>query len=379
MPTSPTPTASKKVRNIHADLRERVLACEWQQGDTLPTELELADRFDCSPNTIAKAMMLLASEGLVERRARAGTRVLRNTPAPTSASGTEEGNGGVELDAFAFIYPSAQHEGIWRTVQGFQAAAHECNRRAVMLTTGTDYRKEAEYISRLSEFHVRGAVVYPNVLTPEDQAAFSQLLVSAKFPIVLASVNLLGLGCPAVTVDAFHAGYTMTRHLIDRGLKKIGYFSNRSSSVSMRDRYLGYRKAMEEASLPMPAEWVFLEPTMHPDFADPVREPTELARGYLAQARAVEGVVCNTDFLALGLIQAARELGINVPRDLRVTGIDDYALASKGDIPLTTYHVPYETIGAKAFEVLAARVANKGTGPVSDIQIRGEIVVRASA
>ncbi|EIQ00447.1 transcriptional regulator [Opitutaceae bacterium TAV1] len=372
------PTASKKVRNIHADLRERVLACEWQQGETLPTELELAERFGCSPNTIAKAMALLAHEGLVERRARAGTRILRNTPL-SDAQSAQPGEGGVELDAFAFIYPSEQHEGIWRTVQGFQAAAHASDRRAVMLTTGNDYRKEAEYISRLSEFHVRGAVVYPKILTPEDQAAFSQLLVSARFPMVLASVNLLGLGCPSVTVDAFHAGYTMTRHLITQGLKKIGFFSNGAGSVSMRDRYLGYRKAMEEASFPMPAEWVFLEPTMHPNFADPVREPTELARGYLAQARSVEGVVCNTDFLALGILQAARELGLRVPDDLRVTGIDDYTLASKSDIPLTTYHVPYETIGAKTFEVLAARVANRGIGPVADTQIRGEIVIRASA
>lgn len=358
---------------IHQELRERVLAGEWQPEEKLPTEMELAQRFDCSVGTMSKAMALLAHEGLVERKARAGTRVL-----PVRRNGGGEA-GGVELDAFAFIYPSAQHEGIWRTVQGFQGAAHARNRRAVMLTTGTDYRKEAEYISRLSEFHVRGAVVYPSVLTPEDQAAFSQLLVSAKFPMVLVSINLLGLGCPAVTVDAFHAGYTMTRHLIGRGLKKIGYFSNRSGSVSMRDRYMGYRKAMEEGGLPMPAEWVLLEPSMHPNFADPVREPTELARGYLAQARAVEGVVCNTDYLALGLIQAAHELGLRVPEDIQVTGIDDYAIASSGQVPLTTYRVPYETIGAKAFEVLESRVAAQGAGPVSDVQIRGEIVVRQSA
>ncbi len=285
----------------------------------------------------------------------------------------------MELDAFAFIYPSEQHEGIWRTVQGFQSAAHASNRRAVMLTTGNDYRKEAEYISRLSEFHVRGAVVYPKILTPEDQAAFSQLLVSARFPMVLASVNLPGLGCPTIGVDAFHAGYTMTRHLIAKGLTKIGFFSNGAGSVSMRDRYLGYRKAMEEASFPMLPEWVFLEPSMHLNFSDPVREPTELARAYLDRARGVEGVVCNTDFLALGLLQSAREFGLRVPKDIRITGIDDYALASRAEVPLTTYHVPYEAIGAKTFEVLEARVASKGLGPVSDIQIRGEIIVRSSA
>ncbi len=365
---------SKKVGQIHQALKALVVERAWQPDEKLPTETELARRFDCSISTVSKAMALLAHEGLVERKARAGTRVL-----PVAGRGAGAGDAdGVELDALAFIYPSAQHEGIWRTVQGFQGAAHAQDRRVVMLTTGTDYRKEAEYISRLSEFHVRGAVVYPSVLTPEDQAAFSQLLVSTKFPMVLASINLLGLGCPAVTVDAFHAGYTMTRHLIGRGLKRIGYFSNRAGTVSMRDRYMGYRKAMEEFSLPMAGEWVMLESTMRPDFTDPLREPAELARDYLSRARGVEGVVCNTDFLALGLIQAARESGLHVPENLKVTGIDDYAIAGRGDIPLTTYRVPYETIGAKAFEVLSARIANQGSGLLPDLQIRGEIVVRRS-
>lgn len=361
---------SQKINAIHDELRTRVLQGEWKVGDKLPTETELAARFDCSVGTISKAMTLLAHAGLVERRARAGTRVIGQTAAGANTS--------ADLDAFAFIYPSEQHEGIWHAVKGFQEAAHAANRRAVMLTTGSDYRKEVEYISRLSEFHVRGAVFYPNVREPADLAALAQLLVSAKFPIVLSSVNLLGLGCPAVTVDAFHAGYTMTCHLLKQGLRDIGFFSNRAGSVSMRDRYMGYRKAMEEAGLPMPADHVFLEPTMRPDYANPLREPTELARAYLARARGVQGVVCNTDFLALGLIQAARELGLQVPRDLRVTGIDDYSLASQGDIGLTTYRVPDEQIGRRAFEVLEERFRNPDA-TLPEIQIRGEIVVRQSA
>ena len=43
-----------------------------------------------------------------------------------------------------------------------------------MLTTGSDYRKEVEYVSRLSEFHVRGAVFYPNVREPADLAALAE-------------------------------------------------------------------------------------------------------------------------------------------------------------------------------------------------------------
>ena len=123
---------SKKVGQIHQALKALVVERAWQPDEKLPTETELARRFDCSISTVSKAMALLAHEGLVERKARAGTRVL-----PVAGRGAGAGDAdGVELDALAFIYPSAQHEGIWRTVQGFQGAAHAQDRRVVMLTTG---------------------------------------------------------------------------------------------------------------------------------------------------------------------------------------------------------------------------------------------------
>ena len=76
--------------------------------------------------TVSKALAVLVHEGFVERKARAGTTVTYG----------KEGSKPGQLDAFAFIYPSEQHEGIWRTVKGFQDAARDAGRRVVMLTTG---------------------------------------------------------------------------------------------------------------------------------------------------------------------------------------------------------------------------------------------------
>lgn len=372
------PAASKKVLSIHSGLREQIVSCEWQEGDMLPTELELAERFECSPNTIAKAMALLAQEGLVERKARVGTRVVRNVPL---IRGNDKRHRPVarHMEAFAFIYPSDLHEGIWLTVKGFQNAAHKHSRRAVLLPTGNDYQKEAEYISNLPEFQVRGAVIYPMIFTPEHLSAFSRLLLTVDFPSVLASVNLIGLGRPVVTVDAFHAGYTMTRYLIDKGLRRIGFFSNGADSVSMRDRYLGFCRAMEEAALPIADERVFRVSRINPDYTDPTREGMELARGYLLRAKGLQGVVCTNDYLACGLIRAAGESGLRVPKDLLVTGIDDGTLATQCEVPLTTYHVPHETIGVKAFELLEKCAANKEKAFISDVLLRGRLVVRQSA
>ncbi len=361
----------KKLHAIYGALREEIVAGIWTVGSKLPNETEIAQRFGCSLGTVSKALALLVHEGFVERRARAGTTVIYGTAESSAALG--------QLDAFAFIYPSEQHEGIWRTVKGFQDAAREAGRRVVMLTTGLDYQKETEFIARLSEFDVRGAVVYPIIPTPQDQVHFSQLLVDSKFPVVLAEVNLPGLGCSSVVIDGFHAGYTMARHMISRGARQIGFFSNFAWAPFMRDRYQGYRWALEEAGMGEPAGGVFLDTTMNPDFQNPLAEPTALATKFFETAGKLDAVVCADDFLALGCITAAQQRGWSVPDDLLVSGVDDYsALASSHGVPLTTYRIPFEEMGRESFAMLD-RVLQMKSAPSLEHQIRGEIVIRKSA
>jgi len=358
---------SSKVGHIHETLSERILNGEWKLGERIPTSYKLAEEFDCSIGTVGKALALLSHEGLVQQRTKAGTRVTFNNN--TSAfSGT---------DRFAFIYPNEEHEAIWRLVRGFQDAARDVDRRTVMLTTGTDYKKELDFIRRLPEFDVKGAVVYPVLPTPEDLVQFSKIVLSSRFPLVLVELNLPGLGCSAVTVDNFHAGYTMTKHMIERGAKRIGFFSNYSSAPTWRDRYQGYRWALAEAGLKDHPELVFLETSMHPDFSNPTAEPIELARKYFQEGIRPDAVVCADDFLAIGILTVAKELGIHVPKDLLVTGMDNHKLSYSDGVGLTTYDVPNELIGRMAFEALAERAYKSGS-PAEE-QVRGSIVIRETA
>lgn len=362
--------SSKKTNVIHAHLRELVLGGKWQAGEKLPTETELAEEFACSISTISKAVGLLAHEGLVERKPRAGTRVLVGQ-SPNAVTP-------VGLESFAFIYPAKKHEGIWRAAKGFQDAAHDCSQRVTMLSTGLDYHREAEFMTRLSEFAVKGAVVYPGFVSNEAQSVFVKAVAASRFPIVLTAHNPLGLDCPVVTLDGFHAGYTMTRHLIDRGALRIGYLSDRARSFSMRERYLGYRHALEEAGLASQDSRVSLNSSMNVDLLDPMREPEAMAQTYLAQATDIDAVVCSTDFLAAATIKAASAAGLSVPGQLRVVGMDDYDFAAQAEIPLTTYRIPYQEIGETAFRLLSAMAAGQKTSPMETL-LRGRLVTRASS
>lgn len=356
---------------VYKEMENRVVTGKWPINSLIPSEQELGLEFECGRSTIGKAIDRLVHEGLVERRRRSGTRVIKNTVPSSSPP--------ARLDAYAFIYPgeSEKHDGIWRTVRGFQSTARSQRRRVITLSAESDYEKEAESLLRLLELDVRGAVIYPLIASPDEQIRFCKMLLESKTPIVLVDMILSGMHCPSVVVDNFHAGYTMTRHLLDQGLKRIGFFANQSFATSVLDRYNGYLWALEEAGLARTEEWVALEADCHSDYVQPLREPTAQARTYLRRAQGVEGVVCSQDFMAHGLIGAAGEMGLSVPSDLKVTGIDDLAVPGAGTPGLTTYHVPFEQMGAKAFEILDELVNNQ-TRPAVQTRVRGEIVIRES-
>lgn len=360
----------KKLDHVYQQLEHRITTGFWKVGERIPTEAELAVEFRCSRGTVSKAVARLTHEGMVTRKTRAGTIVTRNT--------LDTKNPAIDLNACAFICPSDQHEGIWRIARGFQHGAHQANRRTIVLTTGAEFRKEAEIISHLAEFNVKGAVIYCVIPNSTEEIRYAQVIQSCPFPVVLVELNLHGTGRPAIVADGLHAGYTVTRHLLQQGLREIGFLCNYSWVPYMRDRYLGYRQAMDEAGLKINSDHVLLDPCMHPSYDNSLEEPTQMATGYLKTHPTLQGIVCATDFLAHGCLLAARDLGIEVPRQLKVVGIDDFQSLRSTDIALTTYHIPYEAMGEAAFHTFDTCLQTGQSHP-SEQQLRGHLVVRDSA
>jgi DNA-binding LacI/PurR family transcriptional regulator len=359
-----------KVDVVHHSIESRILNGDWRVGDQIPTEAELATEFNCSRGTVSKAIAQLTHDGLVQRRTRAGTRVL-----DSSVNRNKER---IQLDACAFIFPSEQHEGICRIGQGFQQAAHEVGRRIITLASGTDFRKEAEIVGRLNEFDVKGAVVYAVMSGSSERLHFERMLQACRFPVVLADIIFPNLRLPDVVIDGFHAGYTMTRHLLSQGLRRIGFLMvDAGGMLSSCSRYLGYRHAMEEAGAEERPEWVLLEPMMQINFGDPVIEELPVVKRFLEGASGLEGLVCSDDFLALGCLSAARELGIRVPEQLKVVGGGDFTIAARSEPPLTTYRVSYEEIGRQSFKMLNSLLLGESLS-TTEVQIRGSLVVRKS-
>jgi DNA-binding LacI/PurR family transcriptional regulator len=97
----------------------------------------------------------------------------------------------------------------------------------------------------------------------------------------------------------------------------------------------------------------------------------------LRQSPHVTAIFALTDAIAVGVLRAASELGLQVPRDLSVIGFDDMALASHVTPRLTTIAQPVEKIGQTATELLLAQIQNPETPPET-VMLETKLIVRES-
>jgi DNA-binding LacI/PurR family transcriptional regulator len=102
-------------------------------------------------------------------------------------------------------------------------------------------------------------------------------------------------------------------------------------------------------------------------------EMIAVARSLLSRPDRPTAVLAMSDEMAVGVIAAARSLGLSVPGDLSVTGFDDTSTAVTSDPPLTTVHQPHADKGAAAVRMLLA----DGTGP-RQVTFPVSLVVRSS-
>ena len=131
---------------------------------------------------------------------------------------------------------------------------------------------------------------------------------------------------------------------------------------------------MEEAGIEVRPHWVMIDSSMTSNFQNPIDEPTLLATRYLAVAKEVDAVVGATDYIGYGLVAAARNAAIDVPRELKIGGIDGYYTPGTPDTPrITTYQSPCVQSGRIAFEMLEKTI--RGELPLTEERLlRGEVI-----
>ena len=158
--------------------------------------------------------------------------------------------------------------------------------------------------------------------------------------------------CDLVYMENYASAVALTRRQIQAGARDIGFVGDINHCCSFRERWLGYRSAMEAAGLPVRRELCILA-----DDSEPYGDVEWMARQLGAMPQIPDGFVCANDFLAIPIMQALRKKGISVPEDVMVTGFDGSPESSVITPSLTTADIPSAAIGRMSADMLLERIA----------------------
>ena len=198
-------------------------------------------------------------------------------------------------------------------LRGVQHALASSGYDLILYNVDTPEQREDYYSSLTLRARVDGTLIIS--LPPSDSDA--DRFVQANVPTILIDAFHPKLSC--VYVDDVDGGYRATKHLIDLGHRKIGFISDILDTPlefgPMKNRFAGYRKALEEAAIPY-------DEMLHKEGPHGRHEAGLLAKGLLKMDEPPTAIFAASDTQAIGVIDSARDLGLNVPEDLSIIGYD---------------------------------------------------------
>jgi LacI family transcriptional regulator len=192
-----------------------------------------------------------------------------------------------------------------------------------------------------------------------------------RIPTVLLNCYVADHSLPSVIPSEVAGGHTATARLVRAGHRRIGYINGEALMDACRDRLKGYRRALAAADLPF-----------DPDLVRPGNwEPSagyEQTYALMRLADPPTAIFCANDLMAVGCIDALKEIGRRVPEDVAVIGYDDREIAQFTHPPLTTVLLPHFEMGAEAAAYLIDYARRPPPQP-PQIKVECPLIERESA
>ncbi|CAH0307942.1 HTH-type transcriptional repressor CytR [Massilia sp. Bi118] len=231
-----------------------------------------------------------------------------------------------------------------QTMDGAKDGAWDQDCLVAAFATRGDPEQEQAVLARMLDHPALLGVIYATIFTR-----------AVTLPPALEGVPTVLLNCherershPAVVPAEQQGGYTATMHLVANGHRRIGFINGEAWIEAAGDRLKGYRLALAEAG-------IAFDPQLVREGDWQVDSGYAHALSLLTASDRPSALFCANDLMALGALDAARELKLAVPRALSVVGYDDQDLARYTHPPLTTVLLPNYEMGRWAAENLIAQ------------------------
>lgn len=257
-----------------------------------------------------------------------------------------------------------------RIVLGAQEAARERDVVLMVVDSEGDSELEERQLRSLADHRVDGVLLarmfHQEVARPDALGPTPVVLVDA--------VPTAGWRVPAVAPDEHGIATTAVAYLVRAGHRHIGFVQTTDDAPASRGREAGFRAALETAGVDAARAAV-------------ERGSSDAAGGRAAGLRLLDrplrerptAVFCFNDQMAMGVYQAASAMGLDVPRDCSIIGVDDLEIVAAALEPgLTTIALPHREMGWWGMSTLLDRIEGTVVDAAEPLLLTCELIERAS-
>ncbi|MFH1367664.1 MAG: LacI family DNA-binding transcriptional regulator [Elusimicrobiota bacterium] len=228
---------------------------------------------------------------------------------------------------------------------------------------------------------------YQRLIDMRNSKLIAGAVISSPVRIVPAALDKLKKGkLPVVmvfsrnddfdsfAVDNARGGYMAAKYLIDKGKKTIAFLHGRPDWPDAADRFMGFRKALDEAGIKVYSDLI-------KDAYFDYNKARDVVRVLISQKRIPDAIFAANDKMAMGAIAAIKEKGLDIPGNIAVIGYDNIPEANFTSPPLSTIAMPMRDVVEKAAKRLLVKLENRNTGNESPMMYGSipELVLRESA
>ncbi|WEK55055.1 MAG: LacI family DNA-binding transcriptional regulator [Candidatus Cohnella colombiensis] len=263
-----------------------------------------------------------------------------------------------------FLTTSLAHPFFSKVVVGLESALKKTGYDLLYLTL--DWNPEYSLVRHCLSRNVEGVLIFG---FQENDLNFEEIIQS-EIPTVFIDLDMMGRRAGYVTSENVESIKNAVYYLHELKHRKIAFVNGHLDSYVGKQRFEGYRRGIQELGLPYFAEYISI--------GDFTKESGYAAmKGFMQLEEPPTAVVCSSDMIAIGVIEAAGEAGLSIPQDLSVIGFDDIELAKHTIPALTTVHQDFDTIGNQSI-LLLNDLINTPHSPPPALIIPTKFVIRKS-
>ena len=303
-------------------------------GDRLSSEHELSDKFSLSRQTIRHAISVLEKEGYVSRIQGSGTYISNNN---ITDKVNRKNIAIITTYVDAYIFP--------QTIQRIERVLSDAGYTVQISFTNNRISREKSILEAIVEKDdIAGVIAEPTKSSlPNPNLKYYKQLMKKHVPVLFMNSFYELLDAPHVSMNDKLAGKLATKYVIEKGHKRIGGVFKLDDGQGAR-RYSGFLEAMNEADLKITGNDLLWFDTVDIENEENIRDLANRIRRRLSTRTAL---VMYNDEAAYKIINEFNKMGIRIPEDISIVGIDDTPLNVNGSVQISSVTYPTQEIADK--------------------------------